>query len=268
MLPEKLPAALAERLEQTQHVEPVQISASGAAVYRIVDGLGATYYLKMASSDTGRELNDEAARTAWLAKRLPVPQVLFAGEDAARHYLLTAALDGIDSATLATGYPGADMAQIARLLAEGLRQIHALPFADCPFDHRLARQIERARRRVESGAVDPSEFDEDWQGRTPGDLFAEFLQSQPADEDLIFAHGDYCLPNILFDELETGGRVSGFIDLGRAGVSDRYRDLALCRRSLIRNCGPASVPHFFAAYGLPQPDEAKLIFYRMMDEFF
>lgn len=268
LLAEQLPAALAHRLDGARQIEPVQISASGAAVYRIVDAGGATCYLKMASGDTGRELRHEAERTEWLAGRLPVPQVLFAGEDADRSYLLTAAVAGVDAATLATEHAGADMAQIARLLADGLRQIHALPIADCPFDHRLPRQIQRARRRVESAAVDPSDFDEDWQGRTPDDLFAELLETQPPDEDLVFAHGDYCLPNILLSDLDTGGHVRAFIDLGRAGVSDRYRDLALCRRSLIRNCGPASVPHFFAAYGLPQPDEAKMTFYRMMDEFF
>ena len=62
--------------------------------------------------------------------------------------------------------------------------------------------------------------------------------------------------------------MSGFVDLGRAGVGDRYRDLALAQRSLIRNCGAVWVPFFFTEYGLPQPDEAKLTFYQLLDEFY
>lgn len=112
-----------------------------------------------------------------------------------------------------------------------------------------------------AGLVDESDFDT---VRSAADLYQELLATRPDQEDQVFTHGDYCLPNVLVGN----GRVTGFIDLGRAGVADRYQDPALCTRSLTYNFGPGWDARFLAHYGLPQPDEAKLTFYRLLDEFF
>lgn len=253
---------LAPYVQQVRHAETVVIGESGAQVYCLWDAQGPISFLKIGPRTGPTTLADDAARLAWLAGRLPVPQVLAYYEVAHSCYLLTSVIPGVDSATLA-GQADTDIAQLVRRLAVGLRQIHAVPANDCPFDYRLPRAIERVWQRIEQGPLDTNAFGRRWRGRAIDDLVAELLATMPADEDLVLTHGDYCLPNILLD----GDRVSGFVDLGRAGVGDRYRDLALARRSLIRNCGPAWVPLFFAEYGLSHPDEAKLTFYELLDEF-
>jgi hypothetical protein len=88
-------------------------------------------------------------------------------------------------------------------------------------------------------------------------------------EDRRFTHGDFCLPNVLLVEDGRGGfQVSGFVDCGNAGIADAYQDLALAARSVARNFGEPLVRVLFAKYGLAQPDEPKLAYYQLLDEFF
>ena len=47
----------------------------------------------------------------------------------------------------------------------------------------------------------------------------------------VMSHGDYCLPYIFVQD----GRVSGFIDLGKLGIANKWQDIALCYRSLKHN---------------------------------
>ncbi|SDP06533.1 Phosphotransferase enzyme family protein [Paenibacillus sp. yr247] len=90
------------------------------------------------------------------------------------------------------------------------------------------------------------------------------FSKKPITEDLVFTHGDYCLPNIIINN----GKVHGFIDWGRAGVADRYQDLALAIRSIKYNFGNEYIYAFLDNYGLTELDESKVIYYQLMDEFF
>jgi aminoglycoside phosphotransferase len=233
---------------------------SGTEVYRLTHPEQPTLYLKRRAHDLHRPLWAESERLHWLAGKLPVPKVVLFVPAARDDTLLITEIPGIDASDRCYG---ADVPNLVAQLAAGLRLIHSLSIADCPFDETLASKLRQAREQVEAGLVDPAEFDDVRRGRSAVEVLAELEATQPPAEDLVFTHGDYCLPNVLLHD----GQIRGFIDLGGAGVADRYQDLALAARSLARNFGGEWVPLLFECYGL-SPDSVKIEYYKLLDEFF
>jgi kanamycin kinase len=63
----------------------------------------------------------------------------------------------------------------------------------------------------------------------------------------VLIHGDFCLPNVLV----TDGRLSGVVDVGRAGLGNPEDDLAAGVWTLQYNFGSGHAGDFLAAYGWP-----------------
>ena len=238
----------------------ITIGESLSDTFRLERSGHASLYLKVAPRADWMELRRERKRLDWLRGKLPVPEVVGYETDDRNEYLLITPLPGLHVATLAADELDE---RVVQLLATGLRSIHAVPIHDCPFNMTLDREIERARHNVANGLVDEADFDDTRLGRSAAELFEELLSNRPADEDLVFTHGDYCLPNVMID----GDEGSGFVDWGRAGVADRYKDIALVVRSLERNTGEHRTLGFFEAYGLSSPDADKIEYYKLLDEF-
>lgn len=106
---------------------------------------------------------------------------------------------------------------------------------------------------------------------SPAELLTWLIDNKPT-ENLVFSHGDYCLPNIFINQ----NKVSGFIDLGRSGIADKYQDIALCYRSLKHNFegryGGKIYEDFnadilFDKLGI-KPDWDRIRYYILLDELF
>jgi len=227
------------------------IGESGAQVYRIGDAL----FLKSEPIAPLAELPGEIERLRWLGDTgMPCPEVIDTATYDDRHWLLMSALPGHD---LAQSH---DLGPInaCEIVAQALKTLHSLDAATCPFDHRAELRIAEARTRLDAGLYDGPDPE-----NGPAD-YAVLFSTRPAREDLVVAHGDACLPNFLARD----GQLTGLIDCGRLGVADRYQDLALAARSIGRNYGRAFIPAFFSAYGIDEPDEQKIAWYALLDEFF
>lgn len=255
-----LPDALARRLGGASW-QTVTVGMSDTHVFRLEQPDQPPRYLKIASLAAANPLQPEYARMHWLQGKLPVPGIEFFGADDQYEYLLLAALPGVMAfdQTLAEAIP-----QVVRILAEGLRLIHSIPLDDCPFAMGLDVRLAQAQARIAAGLVSGSDFELTNLHRSPQDILDEALATRPAKEDLVFTHGDYCLPNVLLHD----GHLSGFIDWGRAGIADRYMDLAIAARSLTHNWGAQWTTLLFKEYGLTEVDEAKVRYYILLDELF
>ena len=208
----------------------------------------------------------------WIEGKLPVPRVIAYEKENGKSYLLMSKIDGKMSCD--TFY--LEQPQILlESLANALKMLWEVDICECLVKRDLDKVLEEARLQVENDLVDlenvePTTFGKDG-FKNPKELLEWLEQNRPTFEP-VFSHGDYCLPNIFFE----GNIIKGFIDLGRAGVGDKWNDIALCYRSLKHN--------FDGTYGGKvyedfkpnmlfdkleiEPDWEKINYYRLLDELF
>lgn len=228
-------------------------TSSSAIVLRFVDKSGGDLFLKVQRHDraaTEPGLSPERTILTWLDGLLGAPRVVAFHQEQDTQYLLT---EGLPGRSASSGFAEREKPRLVRLLAEGLRRVHALPTAGCPRDCSSTSIITRAEERLRGGRL-PDDGREELES-TLGQLRADSL---PPD-DLVFTHGDYCLPNIMVD----GDSVSGFLDWGYAGLGDAYRDFVAAEYSVGRNLGKEWVPSFFDAYGV-NPEAEKMRIHHLL----
>jgi kanamycin kinase/aminoglycoside 3'-phosphotransferase-2 len=259
-VPIKLPQSVSDFVTGYTWNE-VTIGKSSAKTYRLQRRHHPTIFLKVDQKWPRRELLEEKRVLEWLSGKLPVATVLLFDEDDNNDYLLISEIPGVDAANTVGSMRNAELVS---LLAKGLRMVHRVPVDDCPFERNLDRMVETAGFNVKHKLVHEWDFAETRRGKTAEELYEELLRLRPADEDLVFTHGDYCLPNIIIHRHEIGG----FIDLHRAGIADRYQDIALAIRSIGSNIGTGYEQLFLEKYGISEPDIEKIEYYMLLDEFF
>jgi aminoglycoside phosphotransferase len=276
-----LPAELARVLGGFSF-QPVTVGMSNAGVWRAQkvpsgthysrDIVSDTVFLKVAKAssdpDPGFSVRAEAEKLVWMhSKGIRVAEVIKYFEQDGLGYLVTTAVPGVDAT-----HPWAlnDIPAVVDALADALRDLHAVPIESCPFDQCVERKIDQARQWLECGLVDEDDFDDERQGATARELYEQLLERRPQYEDLVFCHGDYCIPNVLLEQIGTRFQ-AGFVDVGRAGVADRWQDLALMTRSLESDDLNPQLnglsERFLERYGI-EPDPERIAFYRLLDEFF
>lgn len=220
-------------------------------------------YLKIHPSGNTESLLHEADILRWLEGKIPVPKVVFAEKNEYYEFLLVTEIKGVPS--FADELRKNTDAMI-REIARSLRLLHEIPIDDCPFDERLNKKLSVINRKISNNEIDTTDFEPENANCSIQTLYTRLLDLRSdIVEDLVFTHGDFCMPNILIGET----RFSGLIDMGLAGISDRYQDIALMLRSLKHNgFNQTHCELFLREYGITQPDYNKIELYTLIDEFY
>ena len=141
------------------------------------------------------------------------------------------------------------------VFAEALFWLHSASFADCPAQDRLGEYFATARKNYEGGVYGP-DFYPVGHTFTKADSWRMVEEAERVFRANTLIHGDYCLPNIMFDN----GLFSGFIDLGNAGVADRHIDLFWGAWTLEYNLHTNRYrDRFLDAYGRSRVEEELLL---------
>jgi len=208
----------------------------------------------------------------WLEGKLPVPKVLAYEADADFQYLLMTRISGKMSCD---EYYLEHPRELCRLLAQAFRMLWSVDLTGCPRERSIENELEEAKYRVENNLVDLDDAEPDTFGKNgfenPQALLA-WLQNHKPEYEPVLSHGDFCLPNIFLKNCQ----VSGFIDLGAAGIGDKWRDIALCYRSLKHNVdgtfGDKIYPDVNPDLLLEElgitSDHEKIRYYILLDELF
>lgn len=259
---------LPESIKEITGDEPYHIDTVGVSDSEVV--LFENMVLKI--EDIGEESENEARMMLWLEDRLPVPSLIHLEHHEEKSYLLMTKVEGemlcSDEFLFAPS-------KLIRHLADGLEMLWRIDTEECPLINDLDSKLRQAEERVNQGLCSFEDAEFSTFGvhgfKSPEALLSWLYMNRP-EEELIFSHGDYCLPNIFIKE----GEIAGFIDLGRSGIADKYQDIALCIRSLVRNyVGEYSQPGL-PKYDLLQlfvrlkiaPDWEKIRYYSLLDELF
>ena len=218
------------------------------------------------------ETKSERMILQWLEGKLPAPKILSYVNEEGKSYLLMSRVQGkmaCDDEFMS------NPKLLVSVLAQSLKTLWNVDITDCPALWDLDAMLETARETVEKGLVDmentqPETFGENG-FQSPQELLEWLIANRPA-EELVLSHGDFCLPNIFIQD----EKLAGYIDLGRAGAADKWKDIAICYRSLKNNFdgmySEKKYPDFnpdilFDELGI-EPDWDKINYYILLDELF
>lgn len=220
--------------------------------------------IQQSNNETANEVN----MLKWLNDILPVPKLIASEIENNTSFILMSKIKG---KMLCDNTYTDNPHELLTLLADGLNQLWSIDIKNCPCDNTLSYKLAAARFNVENGLVDIENTEPETFGKdgfsSPLELL-EWLEENRPEEELTLTHGDYSLQNIFAED----NGISGFIDLGKAGVADKWQDIAICYRSLKHVFGKhtnsqLNLDMLFEKLGIDK-DEEKLKYYILLDELF
>ena len=246
-----IPSKIKEFVEHAKLTE-ITIGCSDSQVFKIEKDNN-IYFLKMMKKD---KLVKEYQKLMWLSGKLNVPKViLFYQSD--YDYLIT---EGMPGKMLCDEYYLKNYN--LNILKDAFWAIYNVDSSNCPFDMSNSKLLLEARYNVENKIRTTDDLKQETKDRFK-DIYnlLEYLEQNNYEENLIFSFGDISLTNLLAID----DKFVGFIDVGECGLADKWLDLAVCEKSIIRNYGKEYVDKFYELLGIV-PDREKIDYHLLLLE--
>lgn len=258
---------------------PIEIQDLIAGQDYEVDSIGMSGSMILMFADKVLKVQQETAETQsecvmlkWLEGKLPVPKILCQVSREGTNYLLMSRMQGemsCDEELMS------NPKLLVSILAEALKTLWSVDISDCPMSWQLDKMLVAAGESVAKGEVDIENTEPETFGeggfKDPEELLVWLVANRP-EEEPVLSHGDFCLPNIFVQD----GKFAGYIDLGRAGVADKWKDIAICYCSLKHNFDGMYSGKVYEGFQPDmlfekleiEPDWDKINYYILLDELF
>ncbi len=235
----------------------IEIGCSNSQVIKIEKDSG-VYYLKMAKKGL---LTREYKSLLWLDGKLKVPKVILFDNYEEVEYLITEAIIG--EMTCSKNLLKKKNT-VVKVLAEAFQHLYQVDITNCPFNVALDFKLNLVSGNVANHLIDYQNLKEETKEKFSSlEEILTYLKENRIEEELCFSHGDTSLPNIFSNH----DKFSGFIDVGDCGVADKWFDLAVCEKSIIRNLGSEYIEPFYKEMNIIR-DKKKIDYYHLLMELY
>lgn len=223
-------------------------------------------------SKNNKKNRDTVEMMKWLKGKILVPEIICCETDEKFQYLLMSRITG---KMACDEYYLEHPDELLEILAKALKKLWDVDVTDCPRNRNIEAELLEAKYQVDNNLVDMDNIETTTFGpngfENPQMLLNWLVENKP-DYEPVLSHGDFCLPNIFIKN----GNINGYIDLGDIGVGDKYRDIALCYRSLKNNFNGTYGGKIYSEFNPDKlfeyleidPDYEKIKFYLLLDELF
>lgn len=236
-------------------LEEISIGCSNSQVIKIIKD-NKVYFLKIAQKGL---LTSEYEKLQWLDGKLRVPKVILYECTNNIEYLITEAVKG--KMICSEDYVNNPETGL-EVIKEAFLDINSVDITGCPFDVSIDYKIKLVENDVIKGIVKDSDLKKGTLERFGSvNNLLNYLKENKFYDEQCFSHGDTSLPNIF----ASGNNYEGLIDVGECGMCDKWFDLAICEKSIIRNYGLEYVSKFYKELNI-KPDRKKIEYYLLLME--
>jgi len=245
-------------------IEKNEVGMSPTEVYKLI-GKNENKYLKYSQKifqSTTYCVCREAEIIKWLYGKINVPIIEYNENYQGNSSVIMTELKGI---MLEECNLSSDL--YVKYLAKALLEIQSINIKDCPFISNVEYRLNELKYLMENDLIDND--CNNWEEATKlkfkssEEIYKWLYENKPDKEELVFSHGDLCGSNILLNN-----NILEYIDFGRAGIADKWYDIAFCVNG-IRDLPNEEIyiNMFFDLLNI-EPNWEKINYYILLDELF